>query len=80
MARKASGVPIVASDYFNSGADADTILRSFGFAYATDSLTLPCYTGELDFIADLDRKIAVGTGRFTLSSVFYEARTVRTND
>ena len=71
MARKVSAVPIVVtgfSDYYDTGADVAAILRQLGYVHRTARLTLPRYRSALPFVAELERKIEIGSGRFTLTS------------
>ena len=71
MARKVSQVPTTVkgfSDYFDTGADVSAILQVLGYAHQTERLTLPRYRGALPFVAELERKIEIGSGRFTLTS------------
>lgn len=71
MARKVSAVPTTVtgfSDYFDSGADVDAILKALGYIYLTGRIPLPRHKEPLDFVAELERKIEGSTGRFTLTS------------
>ncbi len=71
MARKFSAVPTTVTgfgDYFDSHADVDAILTVLGYTYRTGRVSLPRYQEPLDFVAELERKIEGGTGRFTLTS------------